>query len=103
VEDDKDDNEDYDDDAESGISSFFRMIFYPVQLAMSRIFDGFTSQSDDQSVEKPKYPKYPSYTLYHSAHSNNDLAMEEDSEEEEEDDSDHRVDEGKKTQCRIGF
>ncbi|XP_034118258.1 uncharacterized protein LOC117577539 [Drosophila albomicans] len=88
--DDDDDDEDSESDSESGISSFFRMIFYPVQVAMSRIFDGFTGQSEEQSAEASAKPKYPTITLYHStAHSNNDLAIDEDEEEDEDD----RVDE----------
>ncbi|KAH8284255.1 hypothetical protein KR044_001230 [Drosophila immigrans] len=96
--DDYDERDDDDEDAEeegeeeeeeSGISSFFRMIFYPVQLAMSRLFDGFGGQSEEQSVEaKPKYPS--TITLYHSAHSNNAVAIDQDDEDEDEDD---RVDE----------
>ncbi|XP_032597320.1 uncharacterized protein LOC6569242 [Drosophila grimshawi] len=81
-----DDEEDMDSDADSysdtGIGSFFRMIFYPVQVAMARIFDGFAGQSDDD-VAPTTQPKYPSYTLYHS---NNALA-------DEDDDSDGDADE----------
>ncbi|KAH8397767.1 hypothetical protein KR222_000714 [Zaprionus bogoriensis] len=76
-EDDKDSDSDSESDADSfaGIGSFFRMIFYPVQLAMTRIFDGFTGTSDEQSeVEATAKPKYPTYTLYHSAQSPNALA-----------------------------
>ncbi|KAH8387492.1 hypothetical protein KR093_007322 [Drosophila rubida] len=93
-EDDDDDEEEEAEaeaDSESGISSFFRMIFYPVQLAMSRLFDGFTGQSEEQSAEASAKPKYPSITLYHStAHSNNALAI--DDEDEDTDEDDDRVD-----------
>ncbi|BFG00504.1 uncharacterized protein DMAD_00478 [Drosophila madeirensis] len=91
--------EDYDDDDSGGIGGFFRMIFYPVQVAMSRLMDfGFGSPSssstdeedeEDHKVQPTHYPKFPSYTLYHSAHSNEAYAQsedEEDDDEEEEED-----------------
>ncbi|KAL7743363.1 hypothetical protein ACLKA6_008340 [Drosophila palustris] len=88
---DQEEDDDDDEDSDSTISSFFRMIFYPVQLAMSRLFDGFAPQSEEQSVQKPKYP---SYTLYHSAHSHNGDAEElEEEDEEEQEADDDRVNE----------
>ncbi|XP_034138921.1 uncharacterized protein LOC117590423 [Drosophila guanche] len=92
--------DDYDDDDSGGIGGFFRMIFYPVQVAMSRLMDfGFGSPSssstdeedeEDHKVQPTKYPKYPSYTLYHSAHSNEAYAQSED----EEDDDDEEEEDG---------
>ncbi|EDW65827.2 uncharacterized protein Dvir_GJ18680 [Drosophila virilis] len=81
---------DSDSITDSGIGSFFRMIFYPVQVAMSRIFDGITGQADEDENVSPATtkPKYPSYTLYHSAHSHNSLSDDSyaDEDEDEEDD-----------------
>lgn len=84
-EDDKDSDSESDSDSFSGsFGSFFRMVFYPVQLAMTRIFDGITGTSDEQSdVEATAKPKYPTYTLYHSAHSNNALADDADEDDDE--------------------
>ncbi|KAH8289358.1 hypothetical protein KR054_004192 [Drosophila jambulina] len=87
--------EDYDDDDEdSGIGGFFRMLFYPVQVAMSRLMDGFGSPEEDEDKEPPgpTISKYPSYTLYHNAHSNEAYAEEpegqdHDQEEDEEEGS----------------
>ncbi|XP_041451421.1 uncharacterized protein LOC111064995 [Drosophila obscura] len=92
----EEEEDDYDDDDSGGIGGFFRMIFYPVQVAMSRLMDlGFgspsTSASNDEDeeeahkVQPTKYTKYPSYTLYHSAHSNEAYAQSEDGEDEDED------------------
>ncbi|KAH8256594.1 hypothetical protein KR026_003630, partial [Drosophila bipectinata] len=81
-----DTEEDYDDE-DSGIAGFFRMIFYPVQVAMSRLMDGFSSADDDDDKEPFKGPtitRYPTYTLYHSAHSNEAYAEDEDDGEDEE-------------------
>ncbi|XP_030378919.1 uncharacterized protein LOC115627405 [Scaptodrosophila lebanonensis] len=69
-----DDEDDEDESAtgmgmSAGFGSFLRMIFYPVQVAMDRIYDGFTGHSEEEDANKIKKPKYPSYTLYHSAHS----------------------------------
>ncbi|KAH8291681.1 hypothetical protein KR018_005294, partial [Drosophila ironensis] len=80
-----DSDEDYDDDDDSGIGGFFRMIFYPVQVAMSRLMDGFAGPEEDEEKEPERGPtitRYPTYTLYHSAHSNEAFA--EDDEEEDE-------------------
>ncbi|KAH8336160.1 hypothetical protein KR074_005511, partial [Drosophila pseudoananassae] len=82
-----DTEEDYDDDEDSGIAGFFRMIFYPVQVAMSRLMDGFSTADDDDDKEPYKGPtitRYPTYTLYHSAHSNEAYAEDEDDGEDEE-------------------
>ncbi|EDW32649.1 GL18296 [Drosophila persimilis] len=90
--------EDDNDDDSGGIGGFFRMIFYPVQVAMSRLMDlGFGGPSsfndeDEEEVHKvnpTKPPKYPSYTLYHSAHSNEAYAQPEDDEDEGDDDDDY--------------
>ncbi|KAH8373204.1 hypothetical protein KR009_002100 [Drosophila setifemur] len=88
-----DSDEDYDDDEDSGIGGFFRMIFYPVQVAMSRLMDGFSSPDEDEDVDPPgsgptMISKYPSYTLYHSAHSNEAYAEPENDKEDEDDDDD---------------
>ncbi|XP_016962916.1 uncharacterized protein LOC108033185 [Drosophila biarmipes] len=85
-----DSDEDYDDDEDSGIGGFFRMIFYPVQLAMSRLMDGFGSPDDEDDKEpaSPPVSKYPSYTLYHSAHSNEAYAEPEDEDAEEDEGED---------------
>ncbi|KAH8244901.1 hypothetical protein KR032_002103 [Drosophila birchii] len=83
-----DTEEDYDDDDEdSGIGGFFRMLFYPVQVAMSRLMDGFGSPEEDEDKEPPgpTISKYPSYTMYHNAHSNEAYAEPEEQEEAEED------------------
>nr|XP_016923793.1 uncharacterized protein LOC108005131 [Drosophila suzukii] len=84
-----DSDEDYDDDEDSGIGGFFRMIFYPVQMAMSRFMDGFGSadEEDDKELPSPPVSKYPSYTLYHSAHSNEAYAEPEDEDDEGDDSS----------------
>ncbi|KAH8344787.1 hypothetical protein KR067_007394 [Drosophila pandora] len=85
-----DSEEDYDEDEDSGIAGFFRMIFYPVQVAMSRLMDGFSSPDEDDDKEPLKGPtitRYPTYTLYHSAHSNEAYAEDEDDGEEEEEES----------------
>ncbi|XP_017005409.2 uncharacterized protein [Drosophila takahashii] len=84
-----DSDEDYDDDEDSGIGGFFRMIFYPVQVAMSRLMDGFGSPDDEDDKEpaSPPVSKYPSYTLYHSAHSNEAYAEPEDEEGDEDGDA----------------
>lgn len=75
---------DSDSDSFGGFGSFFRMVFYPVQLAMTRIFDGITGTSDEQSeVDATAKPKYPTYTLYHSAHSNNELVDDADEDDDE--------------------
>ncbi|KAH8373592.1 hypothetical protein KR200_011399 [Drosophila serrata] len=82
-----DTEEDYDDDDEdSGIGGFFRMLFYPVQVAMSRIMDGFSSPEEDEDKEPsgPMISKYPSYTLYHNAHSNEAYAEPEDQDQDED-------------------
>ncbi|XP_017030365.1 uncharacterized protein [Drosophila kikkawai] len=80
-----DTEEDYDDDDEdSGIGGFFRMLFYPVQVAMSRLMDGFGSPEEDEQPPGPTISKYPSYTLYHNAHSNEAYAEPEEQEEAEE-------------------
>ncbi|XP_016980039.1 uncharacterized protein LOC108045275 [Drosophila rhopaloa] len=84
-------DEDYDDDEDSGIGGFFRMIFYPVQMAMSRLMDGFGSpdeEDDDKDPPSPPVSKYPSYTLYHSAHSNEAYAEPEDEDSEDDDGDD---------------
>ncbi|XP_001354577.3 uncharacterized protein [Drosophila pseudoobscura] len=90
--------EDDNDDDSGGIGGFFRMIFYPVQVAMSRLMDlgfGGPSSSNDEDEEEvhkvnpTKPPKYPSYTLYHSAHSNEAYAQPEDDEDEGDDDDDY--------------
>lgn len=83
-----DSEEDYDDDDDSGIAGFFRMIFYPVQVAMSRLMDGFASPDEDEDkapIKGPAITRYPTYTLYHSAHSNEAYAEDdgEDGEDEE--------------------
>ncbi|XP_043659148.1 uncharacterized protein LOC122623852 [Drosophila teissieri] len=84
-----DSDEDYDDDEDIGIAGFFRMIFYPVQVAMSRLIDGFGSpdEQEDKEPASPPASKYPSYTLYHSAHSNEAYAEPEDEESEDDEDS----------------
>ncbi|KAH8245758.1 hypothetical protein KR038_007121 [Drosophila bunnanda] len=82
-----DTEEDYDDDDEdSGIGGFFRMLFYPVQVAMSRLMDGFGSPEEDEDKEPsgPTITKYPSYTLYHNAHSNEAYAEPEEQEPDED-------------------
>lgn len=77
-----------DDDDDSGIGGFFRMLFYPVQVAMSRLMDGFGSPEEDEDKEPQgtTISKYPSYTLYHNAHSNEAFAEPENAQEEEEED-----------------
>ncbi|XP_032581613.1 uncharacterized protein LOC6618027 [Drosophila sechellia] len=84
-----DSDEDYDDDEDSGIAGFFRMIFYPVQVAMSRLMDGFGTPDEEEGKEPatPSVSKYPSYTLYHSAHSNEAYAEPDDEDSEDEEDS----------------
>ncbi|EDX02561.1 uncharacterized protein LOC6525618 [Drosophila yakuba] len=81
-----DSDEDYDDDEDSGIAGFFRMIFYPVQVAMTRLMDGFGTP-DEEEDKQPAASKYPSYTLYHSAHSNEAYAEPEDEDAEDDEDS----------------
>ncbi|KAI8034507.1 hypothetical protein M5D96_012694 [Drosophila gunungcola] len=83
-------DEDYDDDEDSGIGGFFRMIFYPVQVAMSRLMDGFGNADEEEEDKEPASPpvsKYPSYTLYHSAHSNEAYAEDEDGDGDGDEDS----------------
>jgi len=86
---DYEDEEEEEDDDYSGIGGFFRMIFYPVQMAMSRFMDGFGSADEEDDKEPPSPPvsKYPSYTLYHSAHSNEAYAEPEDEDDEGDDSS----------------
>ncbi|EDW86362.1 uncharacterized protein Dwil_GK17666 [Drosophila willistoni] len=85
---DYDDEDDDDPDGDSGIGGFFRMIFYPVQVAMSRIFDGFSGSTDEDNEVETSKPKYPGYTLYHSAHSNEALAEDDDVDDDDEAETD---------------
>lgn len=56
-------DDDYADDSDNGIGGFFRMIFYPVQMVMSRLIDGIGGEKDS-SVEETQ--TMPTYTLYHN-------------------------------------
>ncbi|ALC49169.1 CG8945, partial [Drosophila busckii] len=84
---DADNDSDSDSMSDSSFGNFFRMLFYPMQLAMTRLYDGLTGQSEEEPT-LPDKPKYPTYTLYHSAHSNEALLAEKQQTEEDEDDDD---------------